>query len=596
MSKRPLRVASFSGALGDYLGALTNAVRDESVDVVFGDYLAEMTMGRVTEGYVVSAHPEQQRNYYAEVFLRQLEPELAVIAERGIKVVVNAGAFNPQGMAQAIGEMLVRHGLSLKVAHVRGDDLMPRLPELAAAAEIRHLDSGEVLGEMVEHIVVANAYLGGWGIAEALAGGADIVICGRVTDASLVLGPAAWWHQWRRDDWDALAGAIAAGHIIECGPQAMGGNFSGFSALGLGKVPRLGFPIAEIAADGSSVITKRAEDGGAVTVDTVIAQLMYEIQGTRYRNPDVVLHVDSVQVSRQADDRVLLSGVKGSAPPDTTKIGMYYPNGYRTVRWAYITGVEYQQKADWLRLQMQTVVDALPLKDYRFDICGQPRPDPANQAEATMAIRIAAAAQDRATLQGFLTGFSSFGLGGFPGFHGDDGGVAARVDYWPGLIRQDQLQHQVVFDDGRVQDVALPPMHSFAGEPTVSLDPAPLRDLASFGPTRKAAFGEVVYARIGDKGANGNLGVWCRRPEHWPWLRAYLTTEKATALLALHDDVRVERYELPNVHGIELVLRDFFGTSGSGNIGLDQIGKGVGEFLRARLVDIPRALLEEVTG
>jgi hypothetical protein len=403
----------------------------------------------------------------------------------------------------------------------------------------------------------------------------------------LVLGPAAWWHGWPMDDWDRLAGAVAAGHIIECGPQAVGGNFSGFAELG--SPARLGFPIAEIADDGSSIITKRAGDGGAVTVDTVTAQLLYEIQGPRYLNPDVVLHIDSVRVTQEGPDRVLIDEVKGSAAPLTTKVGCFYQNGWRTMFWGFATGLEHQAKVDWLRLQLQTIVDGLAIDEFHFEPCGQPVPDPKSEAEATVAIRIAAAAQNRSDLNKLLGGFSSFGLGGIPGFHGDAAGAPQpRVAYWPGLVSQSALRHRVILDDGRTVDVQMPPTRAFVAP----LIPTRAGDTSSTTGARiDVALGDLIHARSGDKGANANLGIWCRNPNSWDWLCASLDTETLTSLMGLRQDVTVERHELPNVNGLLFVLKGYFGESGTGNIGLDQIGKAAGEFLRARIVSVPADLL-----
>lgn len=591
MAKAPVRIANFSGALGDYIGAFAAAVRGEPVDVLIGDYLAEITMARVTAGFCTGAAPASPAAYYVDVFLRQLRPELEAIAERGLKIVTNAGAFNPAGLAAAIRAEIAARGLALTVAHVEGDDMMPRFAERAGQGAFAHLDSGRPIGDLAGRIVAANAYMGGWGIAAALGAGADIVICGRVSDASLVLGPAAWWHGWQPDAWDVLAGGVAAGHIIECGPQAMGGNFSGFTALA--PATRLGFPIAEIAADGSTVITKRAAEGGAVTVDTVKAQLMYEIQGPDYLNPDVVLHIDSIEVTQEGPDRVRLSGVRGSPAPETTKVGCFYPNGWRTTIWGFATGIDVQRKIDWLDLQLRSIVDTLALDDYRFEPLGQPVPDPASEAEATVAIRIAAAAQKKSDLGKLLGGYASFGLGGMPGYHGDPvGPPEPRIEYWPGLVRQGEIRQQVVLDDGRTIAVAPPPTAPFRPRTIAAAateDAAP----ALSGTTRAASLGDVVFARSGDKGGNANLGVWCRDPAAWDWLRGWLDAETLGKLLGLRQDVIVERYELANVRGLMFVLKGYFGESGSGNIGLDQIGKAIGEFLRARQADIPVELLPD---
>lgn len=584
--RRPLRVASFSGALGDHFGALAEAVHREPVDVLIGDYLAEMTMARIAAGFAASPSATGLRQYFVSVFLHQIVPELEAIADRGLKIVVNAGAFNPAGLAARLRSEIAARELALKVAVVDGDDVFDDAAALVAQGELAHLDTGEPAGRVLDRMVAANAYLGAWGIVAALDAGADIVICGRVTDASLVLGPAVWWHGWARTDWDRLAGGIVAGHVIECGPQAQGGNFAGFAELGVQG--RLGFPIAEIAADGSSIITKRAGEGGRVTVDTVTAQLLYEVQGARYLNPDVVVHLDSVKLRQVGEDRVEMACVRGSPPPTTTKVGCFYTNGFGTILFGYATGLEVDAKVAWLREQMRSVADSLALDAYHFDPLGQPVADPATQAQATIAIRIAASAQSRGDIAKLIQGYSSFGLGGIPGFHGDGTGApSARVDYWPGLLSQQRVPHRMTLDDGPPVAIDPPPVaEPLAGEAPVIPS---VRTLS--GPTQSIEFGRLILARSGDKGGNANLGIWARDARIWPWLEAFLSTERLRDLLGLPGTVAVERTLLANVHGLVFVLRDYFGVSGSGNVGLDQIGKALGEFLRARMVDAPAELV-----
>jgi len=588
-ARRPIRIAAFSGAVGDYAGALAAAARGEpAADVLIGDYLAEFTMARVIASLCSRPEPLPPSVYHCADFLRLVTPELETIAARGMKVVVNAGAFDPPGLARAVRGAIEARGLGLKVAHLVGDDMLPRLRGLAEEGRLVHLETGEGPGPLIDRIVAANAYMGGWGIAAALDAGADIVICGRVSDASLVLGPAAWWHGWAMDDWDRLAAAVAAGHIIECGAMATGGNFAGFTALP--RDIRLGYPVAEIAADGEVFITKRADEGGSVTVDTVTAQLLYEIQGPRYLNPDVILHVDSIQLTQDGPDRVRLSGIKGSPAPETTKIGCFYPNGWRQSLWAFAIGLEVQEKIDWLERQMRSLVDGLALDDYRFEPCGLAADDPASEAAASVPIRLAAAAQDKAELGRFVEGYASFALGGIPGFHGDGGGGPdMRVDFWPGLASQSLVEQRVVMDDGRELNVSRPPMQPF--RPAAAAPAAAPARRAWGGERRTVPLGSLVFARSGDKGANANLGIWCRDAASWDWVRDTLDAATVGRLLGLRQDMTVERHELPNVKGLLFVLRRYFGESGSGNIGLDPIGKGIGEFLRARHVEVPAALV-----
>jgi hypothetical protein len=587
----PIRIANFSGAAGDYFQALHDAVHGDPVDVLVGDYLAEITFGLVLQRAVESGDPAKvQQEFSFDIFLQQVIPELPAIAEKGLKLVTNAGAFNPQGMVSRLREAIGEAGLDLKVAVVSGDDLLPRVQELANVGQLESLDTGVSLGNLSGRVIAANAYLGGWGIAAALEAGADIVITGRVTDASLTMGPAAWWHGWSRDDFDAVAGGIAAGHIIECGPQANGGNFSGFKELD-GAV-RLGFPIAEIEADGSFTITKQSASAGLVSPDTVTAQLLYEIQGPRYLNPDAVLHINSLSISQDGKDRVRVSAIRGSAPPATTKVGCFYLDGWRIVMIVYITGLDWREKVEWLRRQMAVIGEGLALDEYHFEPLGQPIEGPANQGEATMVVRIAAAAQDMAEVERLIGGFTSLGLGSVPGYTGEFGQlVSPRMEYWPGLALQRECDHVVTLEDGSKMQIELPQTDAAAatsGTPSV----AQAYDASAWGDTRAAYLGAIIHARSGDKGADASLGVWCKSPEAYDWLVAFLSGEKVHALMGLADNVKVDAFPLPNIHGILFVLRGHFGRSGTSNIMLDQIGKGLGEFLRACVVDIPVALLE----
>ncbi|GHF36835.1 hypothetical protein FHX82_007231 [Amycolatopsis bartoniae] len=587
---RPVRIANFSGAMGDRFSAFEEAVQGDPVDVVIGDSMAEITMSMVVAGF--HDNPEGRRRFFSEFFLRQLRPQLPAIAEKGIKVVTNAGIYNPAGLAEAIRTEIAALGLPLKVAYVTGDDLTDAAKDLIADGQLKNMDTGATLDVDPAELLAVNAYLGGWGIKTALDEGADIVVTGRVADASLVTGPAAWWHGWQRTDLDRIAGATAAAHIIECGPQATGGNFAGFTGIDDNTLP--GFPIAEVAGDGSFVITKRAGDGGAVTVDTVTAQLMYEVQGPRYLNPDVTWHTDSIELAQDGPDRVRVTGARGSAASETTKAGVNFQRGYRGAVWLFPTGLDIDAKIDVLKAQAERARQDNPVDELRFFVCGQPVPDPKDQWQATVAVQVAVAAAEQKTVSGFLNQLNSYGLGSIPGFYVDITQIYAatgqpRIDYWPGLVRQADLHHQVHLPDGRVLDIAPPPeLTHFTGQPET---PSSTTDPASFGPTETVPFGRIVYARTGDKGANANLGVWSRNEAAWPWLAAFLTADRLRELLGCPDDVVIERYEQPNLHGISFVLRGYFPPSGSANLALDQIGKSLGEFLRARHVDVPTALL-----
>src|SRR5262245_24420515 len=309
------------------------------IDVLTGDYLAELTL--------MILFKDRMKNPgagFAKTFLRQLEEVLGTCVERGIKIVVNAGGLNPAGLAAETDALATRLGIKARVAHVDGDDLLSALPTLQAEGhELRHLDKGMPLSTLTAQVVTANAYLGAWGIVEALRRGADVVVCPRVTDAALVVGPAAWKFGWARGDWNQLASAIVAGHIIECGAQCTGGNYSFFKEVP--DIARIGFPIAEMHPDGTFVITKHSGTGGLVSVGTVTAQLLYEIQGTRYLNPDATARFDSIRLEQAGPDRVRVSGVVGEPPPSTTKVCINYLGGHKNTMTFVLAGLDIEEKA-----------------------------------------------------------------------------------------------------------------------------------------------------------------------------------------------------------------------------------------------------------
>ncbi|WP_063041603.1 acyclic terpene utilization AtuA family protein [Nocardia pseudovaccinii] len=585
MSEKSVRIANFSGYLGDRFTALDEALAGDPVDVLVGDYLAEITMAAVSAGF--TSDPKALGDFFAKYFLDQIRPHLRTIEERGIRVVVNAGAFNPAGLAEAVRAEIDTAGAHLTVAHIDGDDLLDSLDELRDTGHLfGHLDTGEPFTGQAETPLAANAYLGGWGITTALAAGADIVICGRVTDASLVLGPAAWWHGWDLDSWNELAGAVVAGHVIECGAQAVGGNFAGFTSLPRFLTP--GFPIAEIAGDGSSVITKHSTDEGTVTVDTVTAQLVYEIQGPRYLNPDVTVHLDTVQLEQLGQNRVRVHSVVGSPPPPTTKVSIFTPGGYRIAINTYLTGLDIDAKFDLLVAQLEDLAEDTELDDLAVSRLGQTVSDPQNQDAATVCVRIAATAAIREPLFHLQRSFNALGLSSFPGYMGgDSSGPKPIIEYWPGLLPQWAIHHRVVFANGDQKTIAPPAKtQQFTGQP-VHAEPG----IYEPGLTEQAPLGRIAFARSGDKGGNSNVGIWTNDPRAWPWLRALLSTERLTEFLPEAANAGALRHEFPHLRAVHFVLPGLLGRGGSSNLRLDSIGKAVSEYIRARVVNIPVELL-----
>jgi hypothetical protein len=580
----PIRIANCSGFYGDRLSAAREMVGGGPIDVLTGDWLAELTMLVLAKNML-----RDPAAGYARTFVTQMEQVMGNCLDRGIKVVSNAGGLSPRRCAEAVQAVADKLGLHPVIAYIEGDDLMPRLAELrAAGVELRNLDTGEPLGE--RPVITANAYLGGWGIADALARGADIVITGRVTDAALVVGPAAWHHGWRRDDWDALAGAVVAGHVIECGAQATGGNFAFFT-----EVPGLehpGFPIAEVAADGSSVITKHPGQGGMVSVDTVTAQLLYEIACPAYLNPDVTAQFDSIRLAPEGQDRVRISGVRGGSPPATAKVALNYSGGWRSTLTLYLTGLDIEEKAALVERALWAGIpggrgafDAVEVSLLRTD-----KPDPVTNAEAMAQLRITVKSADERTVgRAFSARVTELALASYPGMFGDGltGGARAYGVYWPTTVPASIVRQEVVVGGDRtVIEPVLPPY-----PPVLAEVLAVAVSAGAGGPAVRAPLGRVAGARSGDKGGNANLGVWARSDAAYAWLAGFLTVARLKELLPETAPLPVERYELPNIRAVNFVIAGLLGEGVAASARLDPQAKSLGEWLRARVVDIPAQLL-----
>ncbi|CAN5730102.1 DUF1446 domain-containing protein [soil metagenome] len=573
---RPVRIANASGFLGDRMSAMREVVTGGPIDVVTGDYLAELTM-RIL-GKQKLKKPDAG---YAATFLTHFEPILTTVMERGIKIVVNAGGLNPTGLAVAVKALGGRLGVAPKIATIHGDDLRPRLESLAPT----NLETGAPFVDFAA-VLTANAYLGAWGIVRALDAGADIVVCPRVTDASLVVGAAAWWHRWKRDEWDALAGAVAAGHVIECGAQATGGNYSGFRALDLSVVP--GFPIAEVARDGTSVVTKHPGAGGAVTVGTVTAQLVYEVQTTRYKNPDVTTLLDTITLEQIAPNRVALRGTRGAPPPETTKVAVTTRGLHRNEIIFAFVGLDVDAKMALFESQARAVLD--PRVELHFQRIGASKADPTTEDEATVLLRIVASSGDEAAVSRAFSGpLIELGLASYPGlFALTPPGPAMEVGgYAPLVVAQSALEHSVTLPDGTSESIPLPPFMADA-PPAAIIE----RPRVTHGPCRSAPLGAIVDARSGDKGSDANIGVWVSEDDAYAWLCDELSVARFRELLPEAREFAIERFDLPNLRALNFVVHGLLAGGAAAGARLDRQGKALGELLRARFVDVPIALLD----
>ena len=577
--RRPIVIGNISGFYGDRINAAREMVEGGPVDVVCGDYLAELTML-----ILAKAQAKDPALGYARTFLTQVEQILGTCLERGIKIVSNAGGLNPAGLADAIREVAAKLGLDVAVAHVEGDDLRG--------------DLGAIVPPVAGKPVSANAYLGGWGIAEALGAGADVVVTGRVTDASLVVGPAAWWHGWGPTDWDALAGAVVAGHVIECGPQATGGNYAFFSEVTDRRYP--GFPIAEVAADGSTVITKHPGTGGLVSTGTVTAQLLYEIQGPAYLGPDVTTHFDTITLEQEGEHRTRISGVRGSAPPDTLKVALNDNGGYRNSMTMVLTGLDIEEKAAFAEEMLFEILGGrdrfaeVDVRLLRFD-----QPDAPTNEQATAHLRVTVKDQDpRLVGRAFSNATMELALAGYPGFHTTTppSSESAFGIYRPATVARSAVTQTVVLPDGTRRVVADPPTGpADVTAPTGAAAGArPGSGAVPDGPTRRVPLGTVCAARSGDKGGNANIGLWARDDAGYTWMAAHLDVDTIRGLIGPEAaDLRIERFELPNLRALNVVVHGILGEGVASTTRPDPQAKGLGEYVRSRLVDVPEALLQD---
>jgi hypothetical protein len=568
---RPVRIANCSGFFGDRISAAREMVEGGPIDVLTGDWLAELTM--------LILHKQRARNAelgYAGTFLTQMEQVLGTCIERGIKVVTNAGGLNPAGCAERVRQIGERLGLSVRVAHVEGDDLLPRIDGLRP--QLNHLDTGAPLtGQPVS----ANAYLGGWGVARALHAGADVVVCPRITDAALVVGPAAWWWAWSVDDCDRLAGAVVAGHVIECGAQATGGNYSWFADIPDRSTPP-GFPIAEVDADGSCVITKHAGTGGLVDVGTVTAQLLYEIGAPQYANPDVVSHFDTIRLEQQGPDRVRISGTRGTPGPATTKVCINLEGGYRNRVTFVLTGLDQQAKATWAADALFTRLggrDRFDSVEERF-VAADPFAPGQEASSGRLHVHVKST-DERLVGRAFSSAAVELALANYPGFFVSSPPTEAQPFgvYWPALVSNDEVAQVVVHHDGSREN--LPAAATTGGlEP---LGPVQVPEVVPVGPRPGEPLGACFAARSGDKGGNANVGIYARDAAGYRWLHEHLTAEAIARLIPEAAGLEVRRYELPNLHALNFVIVGYLGEGVASSTAFDPQAKGLGEYLRARI-------------
>tara|TARA_B100000886_G_scaffold99457_1_gene65990 strand:- start:1032 stop:2798 length:1767 start_codon:yes stop_codon:yes gene_type:complete len=588
MSKEMIRIANCSGFYGDKLSVAKDMVEGGPIDVLTGDYLAELTM---TILYNQKMKRGEEHGYVG-TFIKQFKDVAKITQDKNIKIVTNAGGLNPKSMAQEITKVVEELNLDLKVSYIDGDDLIPEIDKLTDLGEkFSNLDKNIDLKEYSKKAITANAYLGAWGIKEALDNGADVVVCPRVTDAAVVIGPAAWKFNWSRDQYDELAGALAAGHIIECGAQATGGNYSFFQ-----EVPtfdNIGYPIAEIYKDGSFVITKHENTGGLVSVGTVTAQLLYEISSPAYLNPDVISHFDTLKITQESNNRVLVENARGSSPTNSHKVCVNLVGGFRNGIELLLTGLDIEEKAELITEQIFKSVggkDQFDKVDIQLHRTDKENPNSNEEAQAFLRIDVMSSNPD---LVGriFNAKIVELALANFPGWTGRSGVVpnGAFIEYWPTLVDSKYIKERIHVDDKVIEVI---PTSQLGLEEKYYQKVPYVNPKLKTEELREDFFGRIFGTRSGDKGGCANLGVWAKTEDAYSFLFDFLTVEKLKELLPDLETFKIDRYELPNIFSLNFYVHGILQEGVSSSTRMDGQAKSLGEYLRAKKINFPAQLLK----
>ena len=586
-----IRIANCSGYYGDKLSAARELIEGGPIDFLTGDYLAELTMGIL---YSQKLKRGEDMGYVG-TFLKQYRDVAKTCQSKGIKIVVNAGGLNPKSMANELNKINQELSLEMSVAYIDGDDIVDDLSILQdQGEEFIHLDKCIPINSSGCQIITANVYLGAWGIVKALDLGADVIICPRVTDASLVIGPAAWKFGWKRDDFDKLSGALAAGHIIECGAQTTGGNYAFFDEINTFK--NIGYPIAEIYDDGSFMITKHDNTGGLISTGTVTAQLLYEISSPDYVNPDVIGHFESLLLEDLGDDKVMVTGCKGSPPNDTHKVCINLAGGYRNGMELILTGLDIEKKAE---IFITALFDLLGGKD-QFDevtinLHRTDKPDPNTHEEAMAILRIDLKSKDPNLVGRLFTAkIIELALANYPGFFSKQppGPGSPFIRYWPTLIDSKYVSEKVhIHDEEHTVYPTSLEIDEYKIVSNISEKKIKKQNHTEF---QEIQFGRIIGARSGDKGGCANLGVWTRSDDVYSFVYHYLSVEQLKILLPDLNMYEIERYELPNIRSLNFYIKDILEDGASSNTKVDALAKSLGEYLRAKHVNVPKDLINGV--
>lgn len=592
--KKGIVIANASGFWGDEIDAIERQVHGGPIDYLTMDYLAEITM-------IILARQKAKdpKAGYARDFVTAISRVLHPIAEKGITVIANAGGMNPVACAEAMEALIKEERLDLPVAVVDGDDLMPRLGELAAQGQpLAHMDNGKPLDAVLERVVSANAYLGARPIVAALEKGARIVITGRTYDAASVVAPMVFEFGWGWEDYDRLASALLAGHLIECGTQSTGGNYTRWQ-----EVPtfsNMGYPVVEAYADGSFVLTKHPNTGGLVNTLTAKEQILYEIGDPRfYMSPDVIADFTSFHMLEEGPDRVRFHGVKGRKPTPSLKVSITYENGFKVAAMLVVSGPEVLAKAQkFAEMFWERVGDGFSKKRTDFvgySACwGDSAAPPSNPNE--IILRFAAHAYDKAPLQRMSREVAGLVLSGPPGVtvFGGRPAVTPAYGFWPALISRQKVTARLLFRN----EETLFNCEAAEADIPVSLpeDGTEAREGLSGGERIRVPLSLLAHARSGDKGDICNIGVAAYKPEFYPELLRELTPDRVATHFRSQLREEVQRYRLDNLHAVNFILKGALDDGGTTSLLLDNQGKTLSQALLAMEIDVDKSLLEAFEG
>ena len=601
MTDKILRIGGASGFWGDAARATPQLLNSEGLDYIVYDYLAEITMSIMARARA----KDETRGYALDFVSAAMQPNLGLIAERGIRVVSNAGGVNPRACVDALRAVIAEQGLDLKVACVIGDDLMASAAQLQVDG-VTEMFSGETFPPP-DKLLSINAYLGAFPIAGALELGADIVVTGRCVDSAVTLGACIHAFGWGRDDLDQLAMGSLAGHILECGPQATGGNFTDWEQVP-GMVD-IGYPIAEISADGSFVCTKPDDTGGLVNVGTVSEQMLYEIGDPQaYMLPDVVCDFSTASLQQLAENRVMVSGATGRHAPDTYKVSATYADQFRGGTYMTFYGIDADKKARALGEAVfaaaRNVFQAHGLPDFSetsIELIGtESHYGSFSQVEGSreVAMKIAAKHPDMMGIGIMLKETVGLGLAtppGLSGFAGSRPSPSPVVRLFSCTLPRAQVPVQILLDG---VTTACDEVH---GQPLdiAAIERPPIPPADSAEEMVEVPLIALAWGRSGDKGNKANIGIIARQPQYLPYICNTLTEESVSERFAhfLQDTAagNVERFTLPGSNAINFLLHDVLGGGGVASIRNDPQGKGYAQLLLSCPVPVPVDIAETLS-